>query len=94
LKLLALLRGFGIRSRDIPAPYVDHRLRRHHLRLACRYLWVDCWIASVGGNWIASADTPEGPSLGWGNTPREALTEALRPFEGIIDELLDSAPDV
>jgi hypothetical protein len=38
------------------------------------------------------ADTPDGPSLGLGLEPREAIERALKPFEGIVDELLASVP--
>lgn len=46
----------------------------------------------MNGRWIASADTPYGPSLGLAFTPRRALTLALEPFDGIIPELLATAP--
>lgn len=35
------------------------------------------------GRWIASADTPDGPSLGLGDLALDAIAEALAPFEGI-----------
>jgi hypothetical protein len=41
----------------------------------------------------ASADTPEGPSLGLGEGAIEAVEHALEPFEGIVDELPDSLPN-
>jgi hypothetical protein len=46
----------------------------------------------MNGRWIASADTPNGPSLGLAFTPRRALVLALEPFDGVIPELLATAP--
>ncbi|HEY7332211.1 MAG TPA: hypothetical protein VH859_04545 [Candidatus Limnocylindria bacterium] len=66
----------------------------HHLRLSCEALWVDVRVAGFNGRWIASADGPGGPSLGLGWTPRQALIRSLEPFDGLIDELLASVPDV
>ena len=64
------------------------------VRLACdrHRLWVDVRVVGLNGRWIASADTPEGPSLGLAFTPRRALVLALEPFEGAISELLATAP--
>ncbi len=62
-------------------------------RLSCHMFWVDVRVCVMNGRWIASADTPYGPSLGLGYTPRHALRQALEPFEGVIDELLRTAPD-
>lgn len=64
------------------------------VRLSCdrHQLWVDVRVAGLNGRWIASVDTPEGPSLGLAFTPRRALVLALEPFEGIIAELLATAP--
>ena len=53
---------------------------------------VDVRVLQVDGRWIASADTPDGPSLGSGAGPFEARREALQPFEGVMDELLASMP--
>lgn len=64
----------------------------HHLRLSCPDLWVDVRVAALNARWLASADTPDGPSLGLGWTPRQALMEALEPFDGLIDDLLQTAP--
>lgn len=63
------------------------------LRLRCEHVWVDARLAMINGRWIASADTPEGLSLGLAWTPRFALRRALEPFDGVIDELLATAPD-
>ena len=46
----------------------------------------------MNSRWLASADTPDGPSLGLGWMPRQALMRALEPFEGLIDNLLETAP--
>lgn len=61
-------------------------LRR--LRLTCAAFYVDVRLARLNGRWLASADTPDGPSLGWGRTGWEALMAALEPFEGMIEELV------
>lgn len=68
------------------------RLRR--TRLVAQDLAVDVrWICH-NGRWIASADTPDGPSLGAGWTAHEALTAALGSFDGVIIEgLLDTVSD-
>jgi hypothetical protein len=44
------------------------------------------------GRWLASADTVDGPSLGWGMSAFDALWQALELFDGVIDELLASFP--
>ena len=62
------------------------------LRLTCSAFWVDVRLREINGRWIASADTPDGPSLGLGERAMEAIEEALEPFEGIADELLASVP--
>ena len=49
-------------------------------------------LAEINGKWIASADTPDGASLGLGKGVIEAVEHALEPFEGIVDELLASLP--
>ncbi len=63
------------------------------LRLTCELFWVDARLNVINGRWIASADAPHGPTLGLAWTPRLALRRALEPFEGVIDELLATAPD-
>lgn len=63
------------------------------VRLSCSWFWVDVRLLAVNGHWIASVDTPEGPSIGVGDTAREAISESLQDFEGTLDELLASAPD-
>lgn len=61
-------------------------------RLHYQHVWVDVRLYEVDGRWLASADTPDGPSLRTGWTPLAALTEALEPFDGVIPELLKTAP--
>jgi hypothetical protein len=68
-------------------------MRVRELRLRCSLLWVDVRLSQLGGRWLASADTPNGPSLGLGSLPQQALVEALEPFAGVLDELLQSVPD-
>ena len=62
------------------------------LRLTCSAFWVDVRLREMNGRWVASADTPDGPSLGMGKGAIEAVERALEPFEGIVDvdELLAS----
>jgi len=62
------------------------------LRLTCSAFWVDVRLREINGRWMASADTPDGPSLGLGMRAIEAVEAALQPFEGIVDELLSSLP--
>jgi len=62
------------------------------LRLPCSTFWVDVRLLELNGRWIASADTPDGPSLGLGKGAIEAVERALEPFKGIVDELLASLP--
>lgn len=61
-------------------------------RLHHGHVWVDVRLYERNGRWLASADTPDGPSLRTGWTPLAALVEALEPFDGVIDELLGTAP--
>ena len=62
------------------------------LRLTCSAFWVDVRLREINGRWIASADTPDGPSLGVGQRAIDAIEGALAPFEGIVDDLLASLP--
>ena len=62
------------------------------VRLTCSDFYVEVRMKEVRGVWLVSADTPDGPTLGWSRSFREALTMALEPFEGRIDELLMSFP--
>lgn len=67
--------------------------RVHRTRLTTPDFCVDVRWACHDGRWIASADTPDGPTLGLGWAPHEALTAALEPFNGAVDEWLDTVPD-
>ncbi len=62
------------------------------LRLTCSAFSVHVRLREINGRWIASADTPDGPSLGLGELAFEAIEQALEPFEGIVGELLASVP--
>lgn len=62
------------------------------LRLFCSTFWVDVRLREINGRWIASADTPDGPSLGLGKGAVEAIEHALTPFGRIADELMESLP--
>jgi hypothetical protein len=62
------------------------------LRLTYSALWVDVRLREINGRWIASADTPDGPSLGLGTQAFDAIAQGLEPFEGIAEELLASVP--
>jgi hypothetical protein len=62
------------------------------LRLHCSLFSVDVRLVHYSGRWIASADTVDGPSLGLGDSAREALIQALDPFDSMADELLETAP--
>ena len=62
------------------------------LRLFADGFWVDVRLYQLNGRWLASADGPGGPTLRTGYSPLAALAEALEPFDGAIEELLDSAP--
>lgn len=60
------------------------------LRLACSQFWVDVRLRQVGGCWLPSADTPDGPTLGWADGPMDALFAALDPYRDVRAELLAS----
>ena len=66
--------------------------RVHDLRLVCSLFWVDVRLFQAGGNWMASAGTADGPTLGLGRKPEDALRQALQPFDGMIDELMETVP--
>jgi hypothetical protein len=54
--------------------------------------WVDVRLYELDGRWLATADAPGGPTLRTGSSALAALTEALEPFDGAIDLLLESVP--
>jgi hypothetical protein len=60
--------------------------------LTSSVFWVDVRLLEINGRWIASADTPDGPSLGLGESAMVAIEMALQPFDGIVDDLLASIP--
>lgn len=64
--------------------------RLTELRLTCSQFWVDVRIRRIAGVWLASADTPDGPTLGYGEEPHEALHWALEDFCEVRAELLAS----
>jgi hypothetical protein len=68
-------------------------IEHHRLHLNCAGFWVDVRLMHADGKWLASADTPDGPSMGIGRLPEDALARALRPFERGMDELLATVPD-
>ena len=68
-------------------------MRVRQLRLHSYCCWVDVRLLQVDGGWLASADTTDGPSLGLGRRPEGALMQALQPFAGIVDELMETVPD-
>jgi hypothetical protein len=39
------------------------------VRLTCSAFYVDARLTEVKGRWLASADTPDGPSMGTGDSP-------------------------
>ena len=59
-------------------------------RLRSSQRWVDVCLLEVNGRWIATADVPEGRTLGTGDSSLEALWAALDPFHEVIGELLAS----
>lgn len=63
------------------------------VRLSCSWFWVDIRLIRLRGAWVASADLPAGPSVGVGSTAQDAIAQLLDEFEGVIDELLASAPE-
>jgi hypothetical protein len=54
--------------------------------------FVDAHLLELNGRWLATVETPQGPSQGWGRSRDAALVMALAPFDGIVDELMASAP--
>ena len=46
----------------------------------------------MNARWLGSADTPDGPSLGFGLDAAPGMIHALEPFDGLIDDLLQTAP--
>ena len=50
-------------------------------------------LTQLHGRWVASADTPDGPSLGLGWFPIDALVDALEPFDDLVEELMQTVPE-
>jgi hypothetical protein len=63
-----------------------------NFRLSCATFFVETRCLRIKGRWIASADTPNGPSLGYGTTGFAAMWMALEPYEDAVQELLASVP--
>jgi len=63
------------------------------VRLTCRTFYVDVRVRELNGRFIASADTPQGPTVGVGFDAVDAIAGALAPFEDAVEELLESLPD-
>jgi hypothetical protein len=62
------------------------------LRLTCEAFWVDIRLSEINGRWLASADTPDGPSVGLGVGAIEAIEGALARYQGAIEDLMASLP--
>ncbi len=60
--------------------------------MKCEAFWVDVRLRQVTGTWVASADTPDGPSIGVAMAVEAAVRDALEPFAAVADELIASAP--
>jgi hypothetical protein len=86
-------RGMGRRTARSLARWIRYTYAVILLRLTCSTFWVDVRLREINGRWIASADTPDGPSLGLGDRAIEAIENALQPFGGIVGELLATIPD-
>ena len=63
------------------------------MRLVCPGFWADVRLVQLHGRWMASADTPDGPSLGLGWFPVDAVEAALDPFDGFVEELMATVPE-
>ena len=60
--------------------------------MTCEAFYVDLRLIEINGRFIASADTPDGPTLGIGIGAIQAIEAALEPFEGAFEDLLASLP--
>lgn len=58
------------------------------VHLTCSQFCVDLRLRQVAGVWLASADGPNGPTLGWGTEPMFAAIGAVQPFGEMAGELL------
>jgi hypothetical protein len=68
------------------------RSRMVRMRLTCQAFYVDVRLRELNGRFIASADTPNGPSLGVGGGVTEAIRAALEPFGDAVQDLMASLP--
>jgi hypothetical protein len=78
--------GDMVRSSEVRGPLQSFRLE-------CDAFHVILRIREFNGRWIASADTPEGPTLGCGHSAFQAIWAALAPFGGAVGALLAALPD-
>jgi hypothetical protein len=62
------------------------------MRLYCPEFCVDMRVTEFDGAWLASADTPDGPTLGRGRSALSAAINALEPFDGYVEDLIRTAP--
>lgn len=60
------------------------------LRLRCADFHVDLRVRRFHDRFLASADTPDGPTLGTGMSRAEAIHAALEPYAEVRGELLAS----
>jgi hypothetical protein len=65
-------------------------MKRLAARVQCPEFFVDMRLMQHEGRWLAVADTPDGPSVGWGPHWFNAAIMALEPFDGRVEELLRS----
>jgi hypothetical protein len=59
------------------------------LRLESSTISVEVRLKRLNRRWLASTDTSEGPTLGYGKDALAAMYLALDPFQPAIDPLLD-----
>jgi hypothetical protein len=59
------------------------------LRLELETIPIDVRLLRINRRWLASTDTPQGPTLGCAKDALAALYLALDPFQPAIEPLLD-----
>ena len=62
------------------------------MRLECPQVSVDVRVIEFHGRWLASAFTPNGPTVGRGASALAAVIDALKPFDGYVEDLIRSGP--
>jgi hypothetical protein len=62
------------------------------MRLYCPEFSVDVRVIEFHGRWLASAFTPDGPTVGRGASALSAVIDALEPFDGYVEDLIRSGP--